>query len=102
MTEFEEIKKRKMEELKKQQTQQQAEVEAEQKLDAIARKTLTEDAKARLGNVKLVNQEAYLNAIQAIVYLFNSGQVQGKIDDAQLKVLLKKITGKKEMIIRRK
>ncbi len=101
MTELEEIKQKRMEELRNAQAQQQAEEEAEQKIDSAVRQMLTEKARERLGNVKLVNKELYLKAVQAMAYLQQSGGV-GKLDDAQLRALLKKIGGKKEISIRRK
>lgn len=103
MTELDEIKQRKMEEIKKKYEEQQAALQQEQQLDAIVRQILTEKAKARLGNVKLVNRELYLNAVRAIIYLYNAGQISSKIDEPQLKILLKKLSGeKREIKIKRK
>jgi len=99
MDELEAIKQKKLEQM--QQQNQQLEIEA--KLDEVARKILTPEAKARLGNVKLVNRELYINAIQTLLYLYQQGQIQSKIDEANLKELLKKISsGKREISITRK
>ncbi|MFH1240642.1 MAG: DNA-binding protein [Candidatus Diapherotrites archaeon] len=99
MDELEAIKQKKLEQM--QQQNQQLEIEA--KLDEVARKILTPEAKARLGNVKLVNRELYINAIQTLLYLYQQGQIQSKIDEADLKLLLEKIrAGKREISITRK
>ncbi|MBN2067165.1 MAG: DNA-binding protein [Candidatus Diapherotrites archaeon] len=87
---------------KKQETERQKALEAEAQLNAIAGMLLDDAARARLGNVKLVNRELYLKAIQAIVYLQNSGRIQGKLDDEQLKNLLENLRDKREITIRRK
>lgn len=102
MTELDEIRQSKLEELAKRQEQQRAEAEAERKITEILRHALTEEARARLANVKLVNAELYLRAVQAIVYLFNSKQVKGKVDEEQVKLLLKRLCERKEIKIRRK
>lgn len=99
MTELDEIRQKKMEELRQ---KQEAEAETEQKLDVLVKRLLTEEARARLSNVKLVNKEIYFKAVQTIIYLFNAGQVKGKVDEAQLKELLKKLAEKKEISIKRK
>ncbi|MDP6670282.1 MAG: DNA-binding protein [archaeon] len=99
MTELDDARQKKMEELRQKQA---AEAETEQKLDVLVKRLLTEEARARLSNVKLVNKEIYFKAVQTIIYLFNAGQVKGKIDEAQLKELLKKLAEKKEINIKRK
>ena len=99
MDDLEKIKEKKLEQL--QQQNQQLEIEA--KLDEVARKILTPEAKARLGNVKLVNRELYMNAIQTLLYMYQQGQIQGKIDEANLKAILEKLRlGKREISITRK
>lgn len=82
--------------------QQNKQLEIEAQLDDVARQILTPEAKARLGNVKLVNKKIYISAIQTLVYLYQAGEIQGKVDDAQLKKILEKIGMKKEIKIRRK
>lgn len=107
MDDLSDLKQQKMEGLKKQlqeqQLQQQREQEADRQLDSIVRTLLDDAARTRLNNVKLVNKELYLKAIQYIVTLYRAGRVSGKIDDVFLVSLLKKITGqKKEIVIKRK
>ncbi len=99
MDDLETLRQKKLEQM--QQQNQQLEIEA--KLDEVARKILTPEAKARLGNVKLVNRELYMNAIQTLLYMYQQGQIQGKIDDANLKAILGKLkSGKREISITRK
>ncbi len=103
MTELDEIKQRKMEELKKKYEQQQEmERRAEEQMDSLMRQLLSEKAKARLGNVRMVNKELYFKAVQAIIYLYKAGQIKGKLDGEQLKELLKKLAERKEIKIKRK
>ena len=102
MTEVDEIRQNKLEELKKRQEQQRQQEEADARLETAVKQLLEEKAKARLSNVKLVNPEVYFKAVQAIIYLFNAGQVQGKLNEEQLKALLKKLSEKREVHIKRK
>ena len=88
-----------MEELRR---QRQAEIEAEMKLGAVARRLLDDKAMERLNNVKLVNKELYLRAIQTIVYLRQGNQGAGKLDDTGLRQLLERLSAKREIKIRRK
>ncbi len=104
--EYEELKAQKQEELKQkfanQKHDQEKEQEAYQQLDATLRKILEPDAKVRLSNVRLVNQEAYLKTSQALLYLYQQGQIKKKITDIELKQLLGRVTAKKETTIKRK
>jgi programmed cell death protein 5 len=99
---YEQLKKKKMEEFQKKQLEEQQMLEAEAKMDSVLRTLLSDAAKARLGNVKLVNKELYYKAVQAIIYLANAGQLHGKIEEDELRLLLDKIRSKKEINIKRK
>ena len=97
--EMDELRQKKLEQM--QQQNKQLEIEAQ--LDEVARKILTPKAKARLGNVKLVNKNLYLGTIQTLVQLYQAGHIQGKIDEVQLKGILKKLSGgKRDITIKRK
>jgi len=93
---YEEARKQKLEALKKQ------EAEAEAKIGAIVRSLLSDEARTRLNNVRLVNTELYLKAVQAILYLQNARQLQGKVSEQDLKQLLGKMGERKEIKITRK
>ena len=102
MSEEENIKQKKMEEMKRQLENQQRQMDAEMQLDSALKRVLTDDARERLNNVKLVNREVYMKAAQAIIYFANNSKVQGKLSDSEVKMLLQKLTQKKEINIRRK
>jgi len=95
---YEEMKKRKMED----QQRRQMEEEASAKISSMLRALLTEEARTRLNNVKLVNNELYLKAVQAILYFQRAGQLQGKVGDEEVKALLEKMNVKREISIKRK
>lgn len=106
MNEEEGLKQKKLEELRKQYLErteaEEKQLQAEQELQAIVRKLLDDGARTRLNNVKLVNRELYLRATQAIIYLYQAGQLKERIDEEQLKQLLGKLAGKKDIRIKRK
>lgn len=105
MDEADEIKQRKLEEMKARYMGQRAveekEIAAEQQIDAIMKRVLTQEAKARLSNVRLANRGMYVKAVQAIVHLARQGQFSGKIDDENLRMILEKLNVKRETKIRR-
>ena len=106
MDEDEELKQRTLEELKQKYLEQkeaeQKQLQAELELQAIVRRLLDDSARARLNNIKLVNNELYLRAVQAIIYLYQAGRLRQKIDEEQLKQLLGELSAKKEIKIKRK
>ena len=104
--EYEEIQDQKLKDLRtqaiEQQEKQKKQIDAEMQLEDALKVLLSLEAKARLGNVKLVNKPLYLKAAQVILYLYKTGKATGKISDEQLKELLKKLSEKKEISIKRK
>ena len=102
----EEIKQKKLNELQgkyaEQLNEQQKQVELENQIDLLLKSILTEDAKTRIFNVKLVNKELYLKTAQNLIYLFKTGKTQGKINDGELKKLLENLSAKREITIKRK
>lgn len=99
---YDEIKEQRMEELKKRQLEEERQEETEAKIALITRSLLSDEARNRLNNVKIVNQQLYLKTVQSILYLQNAGQLQGKIEEQELKMLLEKLRNKKEIKITRK
>ena len=90
----------KLEELR---AQKEKEMQTQMQIESLLRKTLTDEARQRLNNVKLVKNEIYLKALQAIFMLIQQGQVQEKLSDQELKSILENLSGpKKEINIRRK
>lgn len=98
MNEEELIKKRMMEQQQLREQQKQL----ESQLEANTRKFLTDEARTRLTNIKLVDYEKYLKVSQLIMYAVQNNQIKGKIGEEELKALLMRISQKKEMKIRRK
>jgi programmed cell death protein 5 len=76
--------------------------EVQSQLDTLLTRILTPEAKTRLGNVRLVNEEKYLQVAQTLMMLVQQGKIQGKVTDEQLKQLLTQLTPKKDISITRK
>ena len=103
---IEELRQKRAAELQSQLAERQAEQEAQQaydmQKDAVLKRILTPDAKSRLATLKLGNPSLGEQVEKLIIYLAQSGQAQ-RIDDATLKKILSKISGKKrEITIQRK
>jgi len=99
---YEEMSQKKLEEQQKRRLREQERLEAEERITSVVKALLTEEARARLNNVGLVNQELYLRVVQAVAYLHQAGQLNGKVSEPELKVLLEKLGKKREISIRRK
>lgn len=104
--ELNEIRKRRLAELQKQQTQQQpdpqaayqqeqANAEMEAQKQAILRQILTPEARERLTTLKMSRAALGEQLELQLISLAQSGRLQSKIDDAQLKGLLMKMQPKK-------
>ncbi len=99
-------KQEKLEELKKQYLQKMEEdkkrEDVESQMQNLLTKFLTDDAKQRLSNVRLVNQELYMKAFQAVMSGVQKGYVKGKITEDQLKEILMQLKNDREIKITRK
>ncbi len=95
--ELEEIRRKKLEEYKKRllAQQEQQRLVAQMQIRAILRQILTKEAFERLGRVKMANPELYAKAVQMLLYLYQSGQLKGKVTDEQLKKFLERLIGKR-------
>ena len=78
--------------------QKEKEMQTQMQIESLLRKTLTDEARQRLNNVKLVKNEVYLKALQTLFMLIQQGQVQEKISDQELKSILENISGSKKEI----
>lgn len=76
------------------QARKAQQMEAQKK--ALMLKLLEANAYERMMNVKIANPALYDEVITAVIYLYRSRQVKGKISEEQLVSLLKKLTAKKE------
>ena len=108
--ELEDIKKKKLEKLKKQaaleenieqEKEQNEEFEKQKKLILI--RALTPKARERLGNIKVARPQIAEQIENQLIMLVQSGRLKNKINDKQLRELLKKMIPKKRDIkIKRK
>ena len=96
--ELEAIRQRKIAELQQQalreQSQDQAVAEAQAQKDAILRKILTPEARARLSNIKMVKPEFAEQIEMQLIQLASSGRLRGQVTDEQLRELLVQLQGK--------
>ncbi|MBI5554142.1 MAG: DNA-binding protein [Candidatus Diapherotrites archaeon] len=99
----EELRQRKLQELReKQLAQAQEKARQESQTEMMLRQILDESAKTRLSNVKLVNPELYTRAVNALLYLANSGKLQQKLGEEHVRQVLSQLNPKKEIKITRK
>jgi programmed cell death protein 5 len=105
---LEQLRKKRSEELQQMIAKQKEEEEKakaiEQQLEMVLRQVLSQEAKNRLANVKMVNKELYFLASRQLIQLFNRGELQGKVSEGELKKLLARLSSltKKEIKIKRK
>ena len=96
--ELDAIRKRKMAELQEQalreQAQDQAVAEAQAQKEAILRKILTPEARARLTNIKMVKAQFAEQIELQLIQLASSGRLRGQVTDEQLKELLVQLQAK--------
>jgi programmed cell death protein 5 len=96
--ELEEIKKKKMEELQKAQEKQQA-VEEQQKREMqkqlVLRQILTNEARNRLVRIKMVRSEFAEQVEMQLIQLAQSGKLQKKLTDDDLKKILRSLQQQK-------
>ena len=92
----EEARQKKLEELRqlylKQQEEEQRKSDTEGQMQGLLKKFLDEDARARLNNVRLVNEDLYAKAFQAIMGLVQRGFVKQKLKEEQVKEILRQLT----------
>ena len=96
--EMEAIRQRKIAQLQEQQAmqaqeEQQAALEAQKQ--SILRQILTEEARQRLTNVKLVYPQLAEAVELRLIQLAQQGAIGDKLTDEQLKEILRKIQGQK-------
>lgn len=97
--ELEAIRQRKLAQIQEQQAASQAQEEQLATLEAqrqsILRQILTEEARQRLANVKLVRPQVAEAVELRLIQIAQQGGVKEKINDEQLKEILRKIQGQK-------
>jgi programmed cell death protein 5 len=107
MDELEALRKKRLQELQQQASDQEAFQEEqrteydEQKKNAM-RAILTDDARERLGRIRVARPELAENLEQQLIMLAQSGRLKSKINDQQLREILAKLLPKKRDITIRK
>jgi programmed cell death protein 5 len=95
--ELEAIRQKKLAQLREQAIQEQAEeqavLEAQAQKEAILRRILTPEARARLTNIKLVKPQFAEQIELQLIQLASAGRLRSKMTDEQLKTLLKQVQG---------
>ena len=101
--ELESLRKKRLQELQQQaalqedlKEEQQKHIEEQKKL--VLRSILTNDARQRLGRIKIVRPDVAEAIENQLIMFAQSGQIKNQIDDKQLLMLLKKIIPKKHDI----
>ncbi len=96
---MEAIRQRKLAELQQQQASQAAQEEERANFEAqkqsVLRQILTEEARQRLANIKLVRPQLAESVEIRLIQLAQQGSLSDKLTDAQLKEILRKIQGQK-------
>jgi programmed cell death protein 5 len=106
MSDLDELRRKRMEELQKQAAssenqqihQQQMQQEMEMQKKQIMMQILTPEARSRLANIRLTKPEFVDQIELQLIQLAQSGRVQNKITEEQLKELLKRLSGQKREI----
>jgi programmed cell death protein 5 len=90
--ELEELRRRKLLELQKQleeeEKRKQLEAEMEARKQAFLRRILTDKARERLANLKLVKPQLAAAAEELIIQLVQAGRLQPPVTDEQVKAIL--------------
>jgi programmed cell death protein 5 len=106
MSDLEDLRRKRMEDLQKQAMasenqqiqQQQMQQEMEMQKKQIMMQILTPEARSRLANIRLTKPEFVDQIELQLIQLVQSGGVQNKITEKQLKDLLKRLSGQKREI----
>lgn len=101
------LREKKLQELKEQNEMQKSQEELdneeknkEEMLNHLMRKILTQDAKKRLNNVKLVDEEKASKIEQYLLQLAQQDRLSNKITEEQIKNILKEVTENKSYNIK--
>lgn len=99
MDEAEEIKKRKMEELqnKAQQEQEQQSIQQEKELQkqSILRSLMTNEARERLGRVKMARPDFGAQVEEVLIQMAQQGRLNQKLTEPALVSILRQLQGQK-------
>lgn len=101
--ELESLRKKRLQELQQQAALQgdmkgEQEKQFEEQKKSVLRSILTNDARQRLGRIKIARPEVAEAVENQLIMFAQSGQLKNQINDKQLQMLLKKIIPKKHEI----
>jgi len=104
--ELEELRRRRALELQQKMTQEQQQAEAEKKFEsqkqALMRRILTQEARQRLTNLRMVKPEFASQLELQLIQIAQQGKISIPIGDEQLKEILQRLqSDRKEIKIRR-
>ena len=95
---LEKLREEKMKELQdqaegqqSQESQQAAQERAQAQQDALLKQYITDDARQRLNAVEMSKPEFAEKVKQQVTALAQSGRIQGRIDEEQMKAILKEL-----------
>ncbi len=96
--ELEKLKREKMKKAQRgnNQSREMQEQQARKRLKKIASQILTDEARSRLGNIRVANPDMASTIELRLVQLHKMGSINGKITDDQLKNMLKKLQENKD------
>ena len=96
--ELEKLKREKMKKAQRgnNQSREMQEQQARKRLKKIASQILTDEARSRLGNIRVANPDMASTIELRLVQLHKMGSINGKIMDDQLKNMLKKLQENKD------
>jgi programmed cell death protein 5 len=107
MDDLEALRKKRLQELQQQAQDQEAfqeeqRTEYEEQKKTAMRAILTDEARERLGRIRVARPELAENLEQQLIMLAQSGRLKSKINDQQLREILEKLLPKKRDITIRK
>ncbi|MDY6773750.1 MAG: DNA-binding protein, partial [Candidatus Nanohaloarchaea archaeon] len=97
--ELEKLKEEKMDEIEggeAEEAKKQQEEKIRKQLKQIASQILTEEARSRLGNIRMAKPDLASAIEYQLVQLHRAGRINGKIGDEELKRLLKQVQESKD------
>ncbi len=100
--EIDELRQKRLNELRTRQNQtaktEADEAAAAERINAMLHQVLTDDAYARLSNIKMAHAERHQAIVQSLLYATQNARVKQKITDEQLKQMLVKLMPQKREI----
>jgi len=99
---IEEIREEKLKKLKNQQEESEsnAEEQQEQAREQLLRKILTEDARKRLKNVSLVDEDKATEVENILIRMCQQNQIHAEVTESQMKSILSEVSTDKKFNIK--